>query len=235
LDKDGAFAYEGGEETPSVPNPQASIAVNYVGIAGATCRALLPTGNARDVIDNVPMTLIDNGMPVVVMRADSFGLTGHESVEEMKAIKGLWENQIKPLRIKAGALMNLGDVTDENVPKVALVGEDGNVRCYINKDGKIHELVGVLAAVSIATAALYPESPIHGLIEIPPGPVKIISIKHPTGEFDVRLKVGGTEAKPVILEAGNTGSAESLMEGYVRLNVAKVRAAMQALAKPAVS
>ena len=47
--------------------------------AGSTCGALLPTGNAVDVIDGVACTLIDNGMPCVVMAASDLGITGTET------------------------------------------------------------------------------------------------------------------------------------------------------------
>ena len=62
-----------------VPGTAAPIALSFSDTAGSTCGALLPTGRAVDVINGIDVTLIDNGMPVVVMRAADLGRTGYET------------------------------------------------------------------------------------------------------------------------------------------------------------
>jgi len=79
----------------------------------------LPTGNAVDVIEGVEATLIDNGMPVVVMRASDLGKTGAESPAELEADKAL-KTRVESIRLEAGRRMNLGDVTRKTVPKMCL-------------------------------------------------------------------------------------------------------------------
>jgi 4-oxalomesaconate tautomerase len=88
--------------------------------AGSSCGALLPTGNVADEIDGVRCTLIDNGMPCVVMKAEDVGATGYEDRETLDGWAEL-KARIEAIRLKAGPLMNLGDVRDLSIPKMMLV------------------------------------------------------------------------------------------------------------------
>ena len=142
-----------------VPGTAAAIRLDFDDIAGSSCGALLPTGNSVDEVAGVDCTLIDNGMPVVVMRADAVGITGYESCDELNADAALRE-RLEEIRLKAGVLMNLGDVSDTTVPKLAMVarprdGGDLCTRMFIPH--QCHDAIGVLAAVSVATAALLPD------------------------------------------------------------------------------
>ena len=103
-----------------MPGTAAPIALSFSDTAGSTCGALLPTGSAVDVVNGVRVTCIDNGMPVVVMRADDLGRTGYESRDELDADTEL-KARIEAIRLAAGPMMNLGDVTDKTVPKMILV------------------------------------------------------------------------------------------------------------------
>ena len=68
-----------------VPGTAAAIPIVFEDTAGSSCGALLPTGRAVDVIDGVEATLIDNGMPCVVMRAGDLGITGEEAPKALEA------------------------------------------------------------------------------------------------------------------------------------------------------
>ena len=115
----GAVTYEGNARIDGVPGTAAPVLQNFPQAAGSTCGALLPTGSAVDVIDGVEITCIDNGMPVVVMRASDLGVDGYESREDLDANAGLKE-RLESIRLQAGPLMNLGDVRDKSVPKMTL-------------------------------------------------------------------------------------------------------------------
>jgi 4-oxalomesaconate tautomerase len=78
-----------------------------------------------------------------------------------------------------------------------------------------HEAIGVFAAVSVGTAAVLPGSPAHEVAKLPPGKVKSLSVEHPTGEFTVRLELGGTEEKPVVERAGLLRTARLLFDGQI--------------------
>ena len=112
--------YVGDCHIDGVPNTAAPLAVCFEDTAGSTCGALLPTGNEVDVIDGVSVTLIDNGMPVVVLRAQDFGLTGDESREQLDDNAEL-KQRLESIRLQAGPMMNLGDVRELSVPKMTLV------------------------------------------------------------------------------------------------------------------
>jgi 4-oxalomesaconate tautomerase len=159
--------------------------------AGSSCGALLPTGNAVDTINGVECTLIDNGMPVVVMRAADMGITGTETREELEANSEL-RSRLEAIRLQAGPMMNLGDVTEKSVPKMSMVsaplnGGAINTRTFIPH--RCHATIGVLGAVSVATAAILPDSPAAAVAQVPEGSRKTLAVEHPTGEMSVVLEL----------------------------------------------
>lgn len=179
----GVVTYEGDARIDGVPGTAAPVPLAFADIAGSSCGALLPTGNAVDVIDGVDVTLIDNGMPCVVLRATDVGISGYEDRATLDADKTL-KARIETIRLKAGPLMNLGDVTDQSVPKLMLVAAPRNtgaisVRSFIPH--RCHASIGVLGAVSVATACLIDGSPAHGLAVVPEGQSKSLDVEHPSG------------------------------------------------------
>jgi len=73
----GKVTYAGDARIHGVPGTAAPIPLEFRDTAGSSCSALLPTGNSVDEIDGVRCTLIDNGMPCVVMKAADVGATGY--------------------------------------------------------------------------------------------------------------------------------------------------------------
>jgi 4-oxalomesaconate tautomerase len=178
---------------------------------------LLPTGRARDAVRGIEVTCIDNGMPVVVMRASDFGVTGYETPKELDANKEL-KAKIEAVRLEIGPRMNLGDVTTKVVPKMTLIAPartGGHVctRTFIPHD--CHAAIGVLGAVSVATACILPDSVAQGIATVPSGKVKQMSVEHPTGEFSVTLDVAGTPERPVVEKAGLLRTARLIFRGEV--------------------
>jgi len=179
----GVVTYDGDARIDGVPGTAAPVPLAFADIAGSSCGALLPTGNAVDVIDGVDATLIDNGMPCVVLRAADVGITGYEDRATLDSDETL-KARIEAIRIKAGPLMNLGDVTDQSVPKLMLVAAPRNggaisVRSFIPH--RCHASIGVLGAVSVATACLIVGSRAHGLAVVPDGQSKSLDVEHPSG------------------------------------------------------
>ncbi|MYF90128.1 MAG: 4-oxalomesaconate tautomerase, partial [Boseongicola sp. SB0676_bin_33] len=152
----GVVTYDGSASIDGVPGGAAPVPVTFKDTAGSSCGALLPTGNAADEIESVPVTMIDNGMPCVVMRADAMGIQGDETPSELEADKGLRE-RLESIRSACGPMMNLGDVTEQSVPKMTMVsparsGGAISTRTFIPH--RCHKTIGVLGAVSVATACL---------------------------------------------------------------------------------
>ena len=187
----GSVTYKGESKIDGVPGTSAAVPLEFLDTAGSSCGALLPTGNAVDVIDGVECTLIDNGMPVVVMRASDMGITGTESREELEANSEL-RAKLEAIRLQAGPMMNLGDVTEKSVPKMSMVSEatDGgalSTRTFIPH--RCHASIGVLGAVSVATAAILPNSPAASVVSLPEGNRKTLAVEHPIGEMTVVIDI----------------------------------------------
>ena len=210
----GVVTYDGDARIDGVPGTAAPITLEFRDTAGSSCGALLPTGNAVDMVDGVACTLIDNGMPCIVLRATDVGATGYEDRDALDAA-GAIKAKIEAIRLKAGALMNLGDITDKSVPKMMLVAPPRNggtvtVRSLIPK--RAHASIGVLGAVSVATACLFPGSPAAEVALLPDGPRKTLSVEHPTGEMTCVIE---TDAEGTVVSAALLRTARKLMDGLV--------------------
>jgi 4-oxalomesaconate tautomerase len=212
---DGMPVYSGETAIAGVPGTAAEIRIDFEDTAGASCGALLPTGNVVEIVCGVTVTAIDNGMPVIVMRATDVGVTGYESPAELETNTDL-RALIEAIRLELGPRMNLGDVTAKTVPKLTLVAApiDGGHLCtrtFIPH--RCHDAIGVLGAVSVATAALLPGSPAAQLSMAPAGGVLVV--EHPTGTFDVSLDVDLSGPLPSVRRSGIVRTARKLFDGTV--------------------
>ncbi len=210
----GVVTYAGSAAIDGVPGTHAPVPLEFRDTAGSSCGALLPTGNVVDVINGVAVTLIDNGMPCVVMKATDLGITGYEDREWLDAATEL-KVRIEAIRLIVGPMMNLGDVTAKSVPKMMLVappqhGGAVTVRSYIPH--RAHATIGVLGAVSVATACLLAGSPAAEVAQIPDGACKMLSVEHPTGEMSCVLD---TDATGAVVSAALLRTARKLMDGVV--------------------
>jgi len=213
----GQVEYQGDARIDGVPGTAAPIVCNYLDVAGSVCGALLPTGNRIDVVDGIEVTCIDNGMPVVCLRAADLGITGYETPEALDADETL-KQRLESIRLKVGPMMQLGDVQNKVVPKMSLIsaprtGGHINTRTFIPHD--CHAAIGVLGAVSVATACILPGTVAAGIAVVPAGAHKQMSVEHPSGEFSVTLDVGGTDDDPQVLKAGLLRTARLIMRGAV--------------------
>ena len=210
----GTIRYAGDARIDGVPGAAAPVPLQFRDTAGATCGALLPTGRACDRVDGIEVTLIDNGMPCVVLRAADAGIAGTESRAALDADADL-KIRLERLRLACGPLMNLGNVVAKTVPKMTMVSapQNGgaiNTRTFIPH--RCHATIGVLGAVSVATACLLPGSPAAALSALPPGNPKTLEIEHPSGQTSViaALADDGSVASAAILRTAN-----KLMDGTV--------------------
>jgi 4-oxalomesaconate tautomerase len=208
----GRVSYAGTAQIDGVPGTHAAVPLMFENIAGSMCNALLPTGNEVDHIDGVDCTLIDNGMPCVVMAASDFGLTGQESREALDADDGL-KRRLEIIRLVAGQMMNLGDVSEKSVPKMTLVSRPmsgGTITTRSFIPHRCHASIGVFAAVSVATACTLAAGPAVRVAEMPDG--DSFAIEHPTGTASVMVERDNTGA---IGRAGIIRTARKLFDGRV--------------------
>ncbi len=223
--------YAGATRVDGVPGCGAPISINFLDTAGSVASGLLPTGQVKDVLQvsaqgadpafSLEVTCIDNGMPLVIFRAADVGRSGYESVAELNADTDL-KRRIERLRIVAGHVMGLGDVTAKNYPKMTLVappraGGAISTRSFIPH--ACHDAIGVLAAVTVATACVLRGSVCDGLAVMPEGVSKAVSVEHPTGEFSVELETDPANPQQVT-KAALLRTARLLMQGQAMLSAA---------------
>jgi 4-oxalomesaconate tautomerase len=215
----GRLQFDGTTRIDGVPGTGAPILCNYLNIAGSSCGSLLPTGNSVDVVDDIELTCIDNGMPVVVLRARDFDISGTETPQVLDNNSEL-KARLESIRLQAGPKMNLGDVSDKTVPKMCLVSapqRDGliSTRCFIPH--VCHKSIGVLGAVSAATACLLPDSPAYELANLPT-PTTVtpvdLDVEHPSGAFRIQLQLN---KQGQVETAGVIRTARLLFKGEVYL------------------
>jgi len=192
--------------------------LEFADTAGSSCGALLPTGNVVDEIAGLRATCIDNGMPVVCLAASDLGLTGAETPAEIEAMTEV-KARIEAVRLAAGPLMNLGDVEHQTVPKMSLLSapaDGGHVATRTLIPHRVHDAIGVLGAVSVATACLLPGSVAAEVaaIDAADGELDVV-VEHPTGFFTVTLDVDTAGERPEVRRAALLRTARLLMRGEV--------------------
>jgi 4-oxalomesaconate tautomerase len=215
---DGEVTYEGDASIAGVPGTSAAIRIDFLNTAGSVCGALLPSGRSLDELEGMKATLIDNGMPVVVLRAADFGKSGYETPAELDADKQ-FKARLEEIRIVAGQRMKLGDVRSKVVPKMTLIApprEGGHVATRTFIPHKCHAAIGVLGAVTVGTACVLPGSVAEGIVRMPEGAVKRLSVEHPSGEFSLEIEVnekggGGIE----VVRSSLIRTARALFRGEV--------------------
>jgi 4-oxalomesaconate tautomerase len=211
----GQVEYAGQTPVDGVPGTAAPIVCNYLNVAGSATGALLPTGSVLDVVDGLELTCIDNGMPVVIMRAADLNRTGYESVEDLNADTDL-KTRLESIRLRIGPRMNLGDVTEQTVPKMCLIApplHGGLIHTRTFIPHVCHDAIGVLGAVSVATACLLPGSVAAGMAVPPLDQRRGLSVEHPSGEFSVDLQVRKQGESLVVEKSGVLRTARLLSKG----------------------
>ena len=209
----GRVTYDGDSCIDGVPGEHAPIMQYSYGTAGAQCGALLPTGNAIDEFMGIECTLIDNGMPSVILRASDVGCSGYETPAELENKTGLKEH-IERIRLWAGKKMGLGDVTDKTIPKMCLISPPRNgglinTRTFIPH--RVHQAVGVLAAATDAAGCMVKDGIAKDLAVFDDANPCRVNVEHPTGALTVELEwKNGTVVKTGLLR-----TARKLMDGKV--------------------
>ncbi|HLT89924.1 MAG TPA: 4-oxalomesaconate tautomerase [Woeseiaceae bacterium] len=214
----GRVTYEGSARIDGVPGTAAPVMLEFLDIAGSSCGALLPTGRTVDTIEGHEATCIDNGMPVVLLRAADFGKTGYESPAELERDTEL-KARVEGIRLAAGERMRLGDVSRKTVPKMTLLaparhGGAISTRTFIPH--RVHEAIGVLGSVSVATACLLPGSVAQAVSGLPVrSGSRSLAVEHPTGSFTVEVELDSAQDPPAVLRTALLRTARLLMRGSI--------------------
>ncbi|MER5211782.1 4-oxalomesaconate tautomerase [Streptomyces sp. NPDC002838] len=209
----GRVRYTGDAEISGVPGRAAPVVIEFAAGAGK----LLPTGNVRDEIDGVAVTCVDNGMPTALIEAASLKVTGYESPAALEGDRELTD-RLRTIRLEAGRLMGLGDVSDATVPKLTLLappraGGAVTTRTFIPV--RCHPSIGVLGAASVAAGLRIDGSVGADLAELDAGSDRV-RIEHPTGFLDVESSLGTTpDGLPSARRTAVVRTARKIFDGIV--------------------
>lgn len=211
--------YTGDARIDGVPGTAAPIVLNFMDVVGSVAGVMLPTGNARDVIDGVEVTCIDVAMPMIMMRATDFGLTGTEGKAEIDGNKAMLA-RIEKIRLEAGRRMGFGDVADKVIPKVGLMSPprsaEGTITSRYLTPHALHAAHAVTGAVCVASACALEGSIAYEVSRKANENPRTIWIEHPSGMVDVRLQTTGIGADMKVV-AGTLRTARPIMKGEVMI------------------
>jgi 4-oxalomesaconate tautomerase len=215
----GRVTYDGDVIIDGVPGTGASIVLNFIDAAGAKTGKLLPTGKVLDVIDGVAVTCIDFTTPMVLIKAAAVGKTGHETKVELDCDSVLLE-RLEVLRLKAGVLMGLGDVSTKVLPKLALLGAPqfgGSISSRYFVPWNCHAAHAVTGATCVAAACCIPGTVAADIVKADAGHERVITIEHPSGKIEacVSLQHAVYPGLPQIFSAGIVRTARPLFSGQV--------------------
>ena len=211
----GVVSYRGDARIDGVPGTAAPVMIDFADVAGANCGGLLPTGNVVDEFDGTEVTCIDNGMPVVLLRASDLGVSGYESPEQLEANTQL-RARIESVRLLAGPAMNLGDVQDKTVPKMSLLApqQRGGVvttRTFIPH--RVHQAIGVLGAASVAAGCRIAGSVADSVADA--GSQGPLDVEHPSGQFTIDIDIAAEDGKYTVHRSALLRTTRKLMDGNV--------------------
>lgn len=215
---DARVTYDGAQAIDGVHGTAAPVALSFQGIAGSSCGAMLPTGQPREVINGIEVTLIDVAMPMMILRADALGLTGAESAAELDANTALLA-QIEAMRLEAGRRMMAGaDVAASVTPKVGLISapvEGGALRARYLTPWACHPSMAVSGGQCLSACAVLPDTVAQGLARTPQTGPATLQIEHPMGLLPVLLDFTRNGAEVTIHGAGILRTARLLARGMV--------------------
>lgn len=221
---DGHVSYEGDARIDGVPGEAAPVMIDFADVAGSNCGALLPTGNRIEEIDRIEATCIDNGMPVVLIRASDLDKTGYEAPDALENDRALKE-RIESIRIAAGHRMQLGDVTEKTVPKMCLVApakQKGTISTRTFIPHSVHQSIGVLGAASVAAACRIPGTTADSVASHTGG--RVLQIEHPTGRLSIDIEISNCNGGVTIARSALLRTARKLMDGLVFVPASKDQA-----------
>lgn len=213
----GVVEYEGAAQIDGVPGTAAPVALQFRETVGGVTGAFLPTGNLVDEIDGIEVTCMDVAMPVVIARAECFGLTGYESAAELDDNKDFYA-RMEPIRKQAGQMMGMGDVSESVTPKFGLLApakQDGTIATRYFMPWKCHPTMAVTGAQCLASCVLMPGTVAEGMAALPNETPATITLEHASGTIDVLVDYENSADGFMLNSAGLVRTARKLAAGEV--------------------
>ncbi len=214
----GQVTYEGDAAIDGVPGTAAPVILNFLNAAGSKCDSMLPTGNAKDIIDGIEVSCVDVAMPMVLVKAEDMGKTGYESKEELDSDKAFYE-KLESIRQKASPLMGLGDAAGKVIPKFGIVTppKNGSITARYFVPFSCHAAFAVTGSCCIASAAVTPGTVANDVAKIGNDKKQTVSIEHPSGKIDVNVEFEMPGDVPDVKRVGIIRTCRRLFEGHVMI------------------
>ncbi len=215
----GAVTYEGDAAIDGVAGTAAPVKINFKSAIGSVTKKMLPTGKPLDVIDGIEVSCVDVAMPIVLMRAEAFGKTGCETAAELDADKELFK-RMEAIRLKAGILMGMGDVSKLVVPKIALLSKaqnGGTIASRFFVPNACHKAHPVTGTVCIAAACAIPGTLAAQIAPLPAPPQGAIRIEHPSGMIAIDFDADLANGKEDLRRAALIRTARRVFDGHVNV------------------
>jgi 2-methylaconitate cis-trans-isomerase PrpF len=211
--------YAGDATIDGVSGTAAPVALQFMDTVGGATGAFLPTGNLVDTFYGVDVTCMDVAMPMVIARAEAFGLTGYESAEALN-------NNVKffaimeTVRIQAGKAMGIKDVASSVTPKFGLLApsrDGGTVAVRYFMPWKAHPTMAVTGAQCLASCVLTPGTVADGLAARSNDRPATVTLEHASGKIDVIVDYDLTRDGINLRSAGLVRTARLLARGEVMI------------------
>lgn len=213
----GRVTYEGDARIDGVAGTAAPILLDFLDAWGAVTGKVFPTGRRIDTIDGVEVTCIDAAMPLMIVRADDLGLTGREKPAALDADTALLD-RLERLRLQAGRMMGLGDVSNSVIPKPVLVSAGDSPNSVTSRyftPRRCHASHAVTGAIGVASAFALPGT-VASASAREPGRHALV-VLHPAGQIDVEVELEGHGDDATIERAALVRTARKIMQGELHL------------------
>ena len=216
----GKVSYTGDCVIAGAPGASAPVRLFYLEFAGAKTGALFPTGARADSFDGVKATCIDAAMPMVIVNAADFGMTGYEDRDALQNNKALFE-KLESVRLQASEKMGLGDARGAVIPKFAMVAppvSGGVVAARYFTPVSAHAAMAVSGGIGISCASLMEGTVASNVARIPAADdagVFAVDIEHPSGVMQVLAEFDDKDKRQTPVRAGVIRTTRMIMSGEV--------------------
>ena len=176
---DGKLQDPGTQMIPGVPFPGMMVGMGFLDPAGKTTGKLFPTGEPVEKVTfdgrEVSATFIDAGAPLVILDAESIGLTGNETPAEIDGQDALLVH-LDDIRREAAVRMGLAVTRAEAqraIPKLALVAraaqdDEADLNVRMLSMGKLHPALAITGSVALTMAAQHEGTVVRDLLATDP-------------------------------------------------------------------
>ncbi len=214
----GRVTYEGGQAIDGVTGTAAPIRMAFTNTEGAVTGALFASGERREEIEGIPVTLIDNAMPMMMLRAEAVGLRGDETAEDIDEMRDMFAI-LERMRLEAGRRMGLGDVSDLVTPKIGLLSaprKGGTITSRYLTPHECHRAHAATGAICLATACCTDGTVAAEVIGAPIRESGTVVIEHPSGRIEVAVELApDTDGGMRVSRTEILRTARRIFEGHV--------------------